>query len=192
MPNICVYCGSSLGRDPSYASGAKQLGALLVDRGYSLIYGGARVGTMGALADSVLAAGGAVEGVIPGALVDRELAHDGLTRLHVVSSMHERKQKMAELADAFIALPGGYGTLEEIFEALTWSQLGLHSKPCGLLSIRGYYDALSRFLDHTVAEGFVPPERRHALMVEEDAETLLDRLEESLDEKSSRKEHLDR
>ena len=132
---------------------------------------------MGILADSVLEAGGAVEGVIPDALVDRELAHNGLNRLHVVPSMHERKQKMADLADAFVALPGGFGTLEEIFEALTWSQLELHSKPCALLNIRGYYDALARFLDHTVAEGFVAPERLRALIVDEDAERLLDRME---------------
>lgn len=177
MRSICVYCGSSRGSDPSYAEGAARLGRLLVDRGHSLVYGGARVGTMGILADSVLEAGGAVEGVIPDALVDRELAHNGLNRLHVVPSMHERKQKMADLADAFVALPGGFGTLEEIFEALTWSQLELHSKPCALLNIRGYYDALARFLDHTVAEGFVAPERLRALIVDEDAERLLDRME---------------
>lgn len=177
MRSICVYCGSSRGRDASYAEGAHRLGRLLVDRGYSLVYGGARVGTMGILADSVLESGGAVEGVIPEALVDRELAHNGLTRLHVVSSMHERKQKMAELADAFVALPGGFGTLEEIFEALTWSQLELHSKPCGLLNIGGYYDALASFLDHTVAEGFVSPERRRSLYIDESAERLLERME---------------
>ena len=179
MRSICVYCGSSRGNDPSYAGGARTLGRLLVDRGYSLVYGGARVGTMGILADSVLESGGAVEGIIPEALVERELAHNGLTRLHVVSSMHERKRKMADLADGFVALPGGFGTLEEIFEVLTWSQLDLHSKPCGLLNIRGYYDALASFLDHTVAEGFVRPDHRRALIVGEDAGKLLDRMEET-------------
>lgn len=173
---ICVFCGSSPGRSPVYAEAAATLGELLADRGIGLVYGGATVGTMGVIADATLSAGGEAYGVIPQQLVDREIAHRGLTELYEVADMHQRKAKMAELADAFIALPGGAGTLEELFEVWTWAQLGLHSKPIGLLDVAGYYDRMRPMLDHMVAEGFLKPEYRDALQIDADPETLLKRL----------------
>jgi uncharacterized protein (TIGR00730 family) len=173
---LCVFCGSSFGTRELYRSGAEAFGALLARRQIGLVYGGARVGLMGALADAVLAGGGQVVGVIPEALMERELAHVGLTALHVTGSMHERKALMASLSDGFVALPGGIGTLEELFEVWTWSQLGLHEKPCALLDIGGFYSGLSAFMDHVAAEGFLKPKQRQALILEADGETLLERL----------------
>ncbi len=175
MKSVCVYCGSNEGRLPVYAEAARSLGRALVERGLGLVYGGASVGIMGVIADTVLGLGGRVTGVMPEAIVRKEVAHRGLTELHVTSSMHERKMKMAELSDAFVALPGGIGTLEEIFEAWTWAQLGLHAKPCGLLNVAGYYDGLIAFLDHTVAERFVKEANRSMLIVSDDPSDLLDR-----------------
>lgn len=175
MSNICVYCGSSPGRLEAYSDGARALAQALVERDLGLVYGGASVGIMGLLADAVLQRGGRVIGVIPEALERKELAHKGLTELHVTASMHERKMRMAELSDGFIALPGGIGTFEEIFEIWTWAQLGFHAKPCGLLNIAGYYDGLTRFLDHAVAEQFVKPPHRAMLHIEPQAEALLER-----------------
>ena len=148
-----------------------------MERGYGLVYGGANVGLMAALADTVLASGGRVIGVIPEALVQKEVAHHGISELRIVASMHERKATMASLADGFIALPGGLGTLEELFEVLTWAQLGLHAKPCGLLNVSGYYDHIVQFLDHAVTQRFIHPVHRSMLAVESDPETLLNRLE---------------
>lgn len=176
MPALCVFCGSSDGSRPSYRAAAEALGSALVRRGFELVYGGARVGLMGAVADAVLAEGGRVTGVIPDALVSREVAHTGLSELRVVSSMHERKALMNDLSDGFIALPGGWGTFEELFEVLTWAQLGLHTKPCGLLNVEGYFDPLLTFLDRAVDEQFVRREYASWLPVETDADRLLDRL----------------
>lgn len=175
LKNICVYCGSNAGRQPIYAEQAQAFGRELVRRGLGLVYGGSSVGIMGVVADSVMAQGGRVIGIIPDALAKKELAHQGLSELLVVSSMHERKTLMAEKADGFIALPGGVGTLEEIFETWTWAQLGFHGKPCGLLNIGGYYDKLAAFLDHTVEESFMRPQHRAMLAVESDPAALLDR-----------------
>ena len=175
MKSVCVYCGSNEGRLPVYAEAARSLGRALVERGLDLVYGGASVGIMGVLADTVLGLGGRVTGVMPESIVRKEVAHRGLTELHVTSSMHERKMMMAELSDAFVALPGGIGTLEEVFEAWTWAQLGLHAKPCGLLNVAGYYDGLIAFLDHTVAERFVKEANRSMLIVSDDPSDLLDR-----------------
>jgi uncharacterized protein (TIGR00730 family) len=176
MKRICVYCGSSSGARPSYIQAARALGALLVRRGLGLVYGGSNVGLMGALADTVLAQGGEVIGVIPGPVVIREVAHTGLADLRVVGSMHERKALMAELADAFIAMPGGFGTLEEFCEIVTWVQLGLHQKPCGLLNVEGYYDGLLSFLNHAVAEGFLKPEYRSVVLTDSEADGLLEKI----------------
>lgn len=154
MKNICVFCGSSNGLGDSYIGSAKKLGEAIVDSGFGLVYGGASVGTMGAIADSVLEAGGQVTGVIPQSIADMEVAHTGLTALEVVADMHQRKARMMRLSDGFIAMPGGLGTLEEIFEALTWLQLGFHSKPCAVLNTNGYYDKLLAFLDHASHQGF--------------------------------------
>ena len=176
MERICVFCGSSPGADPAYAEAAADLGRALAGRGLTLIYGGGHVGLMGVLADAVLAAGGRVTGVIPEALAAKELAHRGLTELRVVGSMHERKALMSELSDAFIALPGGIGTLEEWFEVWTWSQLGFQPKPCGMLNVAGYYDHLLAFLDHMTTERFLSPPHRSMAIVEERADRLLDRL----------------
>jgi uncharacterized protein (TIGR00730 family) len=165
MTSVCVFCGSSAGTLPAYAEAAKAVGRELVRRGLRLVYGGGHVGLMGVLADAVRAAGGEAVGVIPRALVERELAHDGLTQLHIVASMHDRKALMAELSDSFLALPGGYGTLEEFCEVVTWAQLGLHPKPCGLLNVGGYYEPLLAFFDQAVREGFVRAEHR-ALVLE--------------------------
>lgn len=177
MKSICVYCGSSPGRLEAYSSAARSLARTLVDRNIRLVYGGAGVGIMGLLADTVLQLGGQAVGVIPEGLVRREVAHKHLTELHVTQSMHERKMLMAELSDGFIALPGGIGTLEELFEVWTWAQLGLHKKPCGLLNIAGYFDALTAFLDHAVAEQFIKQPHHSILIVEREPEALLDRFD---------------
>ena len=174
LQNVCVFCGSSPGARPAYIQAARHMGQTLARRGLTLVYGGARVGTMGQLAQAALDAGGHVIGVIPRTLVDMEVAHTGLPDLRIVGSMHERKALMADLADAFIALPGGLGTIDEFFEVLCWSQLGLHAKPCGLLNVEGYYDRLTAFLDHSVEEQFVRATHRRFVLVEQDAETLLD------------------
>jgi len=174
MPRICVFTGSSNGRRASYRAAATVLGQALVARGYELVYGGARVGLMGALADAVLAEGGHVIGVIPQALVDREVAHTGLQDLRVVSSMHERKALMSDLSDGFIAMPGGWGTFEELFEVLTWGQLGLHRKPCGLLNVDAYFDPLLAFLRHAFDEQFVRTEFERMLLVSDSPRALLD------------------
>ena len=175
MKSVCVYCGSSAGRDPAYAAAARRLGEEIAGRGLGLVYGGSSVGIMKVVADAALALGGRVTGVIPEALVRKEIAHRGLSELLVTSSMHERKMKMAELSDAFVALPGGIGTLEELFEAWTWAQLGLHAKPCGLLNVAGYFDRLIGFLDHAVAERFVKEANRAMLVVSAEPADLLDR-----------------
>lgn len=175
MRRICVYAGSSNGSRPAYARVAVALGEALVDRGLGLVYGGGCVGLMGVLADAVLADGGEVIGVIPGFLAKKELLHGGVEDMRVVSSMHERKALMAELSDGFIALPGGMGTLEELFETLTWAQLGLHAKPCGLIDADGYYAGLVALLDHCVEEGFVRREHRAMLLVEAEPDALLER-----------------
>ena len=177
MRRACIFCGSSPGARPQYTEATEDLGQLLVKNGITLVYGGASVGLMGRLADTVLSEGGEAIGVIPRALVEREIAHLGLTDLHVVDSMHERKTLMAELSDAFIALPGGLGTLDELFEIYTWAQLGMHRKPCGLLNVEGYYRHVADFLDHAVAERFVRDEHRDMLIVEEDAATMFERLQ---------------
>lgn len=163
MRRVCVFCGSSPGARPEYAAAAVELGALLAQRGIGVVYGGATVGLMGLLADSAVAAGGEVHGVIPRGIFPREIPHAGLTEQHVVGSMHERKALMAELSDGFISLPGGTGTLEELFEVFTWSQLGIHAKGSVLLNVAGYWDGLDAFLDHVVRERFLRPEHR-ALM----------------------------
>jgi uncharacterized protein (TIGR00730 family) len=171
---LCVFSGSSPGAHPDYADAAVELGRALGESGIGLVYGGAHVGLMGVLADAALEAGADVVGVIPHALVEREIAHTGLTELRVVGSMHERKALMADLADGFVALPGGMGTLEELFEVYTWTQLGLHSKPLGLLDVRGYYEQLAAFLDHAVQERFLTAEHREMLVVERSAGALIE------------------
>jgi uncharacterized protein (TIGR00730 family) len=176
MERLCVFSGSSPGAHPGYVAAADELGRTLAAAGVGLVYGGASVGLMGAIADAVLDAGGEAIGVIPQALVDREIAHRGLSDLRIVSSMHERKALMGALADGFVALPGGMGTLEELFEAFTWTQLGLQSKPLGLLEVRGYFAQLVAFLDHVVEERFLTAEHRALLVVEERAQALLDAL----------------
>jgi len=176
MRRVCVYCGSSSGANPVHREAAEQLGALLAGRGIGLVYGGGNVGLMGAVADGALQAGGEVIGVIPAALMEKELGHTGVTKLHVVASMHERKQLMADLSDGFIALPGGIGTLEELFETFTWLQLGFHGKPVGLLNVLGFYDHLLAFLRHATAEEFLRPSHLDSLLVETDASELLERM----------------
>ena len=176
MRRICVFCGSSFGSRPEYRQAAAQVGALLARKGVGLVYGGSNVGLMGVVADTVLAGGGDVIGVIPDAFVAKEVAHAGLPDLRVVGSMHERKALMAELSSAFLALPGGFGTLEEFIEAVTWSQLGLHRKPCGVLNVCGYYDSLLALLDHAVEEQLLRPENRALILVETEAEILIDKL----------------
>jgi uncharacterized protein (TIGR00730 family) len=176
MRRLCVFCGSSSGSRPAYAAAARALGEALARRGLGLVTGGGRVGLMGVIADASMGAGGEVIGVIPEALAAKEVAHAGLTELRVVGSMHERKAMMAELSDGFVALPGGFGTLEEFFEVLTWAQLGLHPKPCALLNVAGFYAPLLALLDHAVAEGFVKPIHRALVLVEEEPERLLDRI----------------
>ena len=176
MKRVCVFAGSSAGVRPEYMTAATDLGRVLAARGIGLVYGGARVGLMGAVADAVLTGGGEVTGVIPRSLVEKEVAHSGLTELRVVTTMHERKALMADLSDAFIALPGGWGTLDEFFEILTWAQLGLHCKPCGVLNVQGYFDRLLSFLDHSVEQGFVRREYGALLAVSDRPSTLLDAL----------------
>ncbi|TXH69177.1 MAG: TIGR00730 family Rossman fold protein [Thiothrix sp.] len=175
IKNICVYCGSSYGRQAIYTETAQALGELLAERGLGLIYGGAKVGLMGVVADAALSKGGQVTGVIPDSLVNHEVAHEGLTELIITDSMHTRKMRMAELADAFIALPGGWGTLDELFEVLTWAQLGFHNKPCGLLNVAGYYAGLQQFFKHTVDEAFVRSSNYELLLIENEPAVLLDR-----------------
>ncbi len=174
MKRVCVFCGASSGRNGRYAEAARLVGQTLARRGIGLVYGGGGVGLMGILADAALEAGGEVIGVIPRTLKFRELAHERLTALELVGSMHERKARMAELSEGFIALPGGMGTLEELSEVLTWAQLGLHDRPCGLLDVDGYYQPLIAFFDHAVAEGFVRPDHRRILQVAADPDALLD------------------
>ena len=173
---VCVFCGSATGARPAYRRAAARLGVGLARRGVGLVFGGGSVGLMGVVADAALAAGGEVTGVIPRRLARKEVAHAGLTRLRVVPSMHARKAAMADLADAFVAMPGGLGTLEELSEVLTWAQLGLHAKPCALLDVAGYWRPLVRLLDHAVEERFVRPEHRRLLLVERSPGRLLDRL----------------
>jgi uncharacterized protein (TIGR00730 family) len=173
---ICVFCGSSPGVRPAYAQAAREVGSALARRKIGLVYGGGSVGMMGAVADAALAAGGEVIGVIPESLVARELAHAGVADLRVVRSMHERKALMAELSDAFLTLPGAFGTLDETCEMLTWNQLGIHAKPCGILDVGGYFGPLLRFLDQAVEEGFLQPESRALLVREEQPERLIERL----------------
>jgi len=165
MKRLCVYCGSSSGNSPAFTGAARELGAAIAARGLELVYGGARVGLMNEVADAALAQGGKVIGVLPRFMSDKELAHEALTELHLVDTMHQRKQLMVELANGFVALPGGFGTFEEIFEALTWSQLHLHRSPCALLNVAGYYDPLLQFLDGAVTAGFVRQELRDSLIV---------------------------
>jgi hypothetical protein len=175
MRSLCVFCGSSPGARPDYAATARLLGASLARRAVRLVYGGARVGLMRELADAVLHAGGEVTGVIPESLRAREVAHTDLRDLRIVGSMHERKALMSDLADGFLAIPGGAGTLEEFFEVWTWAQLGIHRKPCGLLNVQGYFDGLLTFLDHAVSERFLRLEHRAMVLVDDDAERLLER-----------------
>lgn len=174
MKRICVYCGSSPGRRPEYLESARILAQEIVKRDIGLVYGGASVGIMGEIADTVLDGGGEVIGVIPQTLVDKEVSHNGLTELKIVDSMHERKAIMADASDGFIALPGGLGTIEELFEVLTWSQFGFHKKPCALLNVKGYYDHLSLFMDYAVEEQFVKNIHREMLLVEDKPDKLLD------------------
>jgi len=174
MKAVCVFCGSNFGARTVYAEIAAATGRVIAEQGLTLVYGGAKVGLMGTVADAALAAGGRVIGVLPTALQEKELAHDRLSELHIVSSMHERKARMAELSDGFIALPGGAGTMEEIFEVWTWGQLGLHGKPCGFLNVDGFYDQLIGFFDHQTVEGFMKPAMRDMVKVASSTDALLD------------------
>lgn len=182
---LCVYCGSRTGAHPVYAEAASALGRAIGERGWQLVYGGGQVGLMGVVADAALAAGASVIGAIPESLMRREVGHAGLTELHVVPNMHLRKQAMAERADAFVALPGGLGTLEELFEVWTWQHLGYHAKPMGLLNTAGYYDTLLGFMAHAEAEGFVYAEQRDALLVDDQVNRLLDAIEQACRETSA-------
>jgi uncharacterized protein (TIGR00730 family) len=177
LKRVCVFTGSRAGTQQEYAAAARALARELVQRGYGLVYGGGKVGLMTIIADQVLELGGHVTGVIPSALVSREVAHLGLSDLRVVSSMHERKALMGELSDCFIAMPGGIGTMEEFFEVLSWAQLGIHNKPCGLLNVSGYYDCLIQFMDHALSQDFLKAKDRALLIVEADPACLLDRFE---------------
>lgn len=174
--SVCVFCGSASGIQPAYASAAADLGHQLATRRIRLVFGGGSVGIMGAVADAALAAGGQVIGVIPAALADQEIAHHGVTDLQVVRSMHERKQRMADQSDAFIVLPGGLGTLEEMFEVVTWTQLGFHRKPCGLINVAGYFDHLLRFIEHAADQGFISAGHRSLLQVGATPRQLLDQM----------------
>ncbi len=176
MQRVCVFCGSNFGSSTAYRDAARVLGRMVAERSLGLVYGGSRSGTMGVVADAALEAGGEVFGVIPRALVDKEIAHTGLTDLRIVNTMHERKASMTELADCFVALPGGYGTLDEFFEVVTWAQLGLHRKPCALLNVEGFFDPMIAYLDHAVGEGFLRAEHRALILVDRDPGRLLDRL----------------
>jgi uncharacterized protein (TIGR00730 family) len=177
MKRLAVYCGSSPGADPAFADAARATGEEMARRGIGLVYGGGRLGLMGIVADAVLAAGGEAHGVIPQALIDLEVAHTGLTEIHVVDTMHERKAKMTELTDAFVALPGGIGTFDELFEAWTWNALGYHAKPFCLLNVAGFWDGLLGFLDHTTASGFMSPARRAQLLVADGIGAAIDKLD---------------
>ena len=174
LPSICVFCGSSNGADPAYVQTAKELGQRIAAAGLGLVFGGATVGLMGVLADAAIAGGAEVIGVMPEVLMDREIANRGITHFHVVKTMHERKALMYDHADAFIVLPGGYGTLDEFMEIVTWAQLKIHQKPCILLNINGYYDSFLAFLDHAVAQGFIQPENRRLIQVAKDTSSALD------------------
>lgn len=174
MRSVCVFCASGVGTDPAFVGTTRELGEAIVERGLRLVFGGGRVGLMGVLADTVLAAGGEAFGVIPRSLQDKEIAHTGLTELHVTESMHARKALMEELADGFVALPGGFGTLDELCEIVTWAQLGIHAKPIGLMDVNGYFAALRTFIDHAVESGFVSPEHRQLLLEAETPGALLD------------------
>jgi uncharacterized protein (TIGR00730 family) len=174
---VCVFCGSREGARPAYAEAARSTGREIARRGLGLVYGGGRVGLMGAVANAALEEGGEVVGVITEALISKEIAHAGLTKLHVVGSMHERKMLMADLSDGFVTLPGGYGTLEEFFEVLSWAQLSIHEKPCGLLDVDGFWDPLSTLLDQAVTEGFVHPNHRSLVLMEGNPRVLLERME---------------
>jgi uncharacterized protein (TIGR00730 family) len=174
ISNICVYCGSSSGVQPIYKEAATEMGMEIAARGLTLVYGGGKVGLMGAVADGALAAGGRVVGVMPQALVDKEIAHKGLSELHVVASMHERKAKMAELSHAFVAMPGGFGTFEEIFEVMTWAQLGYHEKACAILNIAGFYDTLIGFVRHAITEGFIGAGHFAAFLISTSPAEMLD------------------
>ncbi|MHA7684981.1 LOG family protein [Cupriavidus sp. PET2-C1] len=176
MQSVCVYCGSSAGNRPEYAEGARLLGRMLAERGLALVYGGGNVGLMGIIADTVLEHGGTVVGIIPEALMQKEVGHRGLTELHIVGNMHERKQMMADRADAFIAMPGGVGTFEELFETFTWLQLGYHDKPVGLLNVGGFYDGMLGFLAHAVQEGFLKRVHAELLHVADTPAALLEQL----------------
>lgn len=178
MKRICVFCGSSAGSQAEYRASAEELGAELTRRNIGLVYGGGNVGLMGAIADSVLQAGGEAIGVIPEHLMTREIGHKQLTKLHVVKSMHERKAMMADLSDAFIALPGGFGTFEEFFEVVTWSQLGLHLKPCGIINVLDYYTPLLEMLDHAMEQGFLKPQNRGLILSRDTPKDLLQALDE--------------
>lgn len=173
VKSICIFCGSASGKHPVYSAAASSVGKLLAERGIEIVYGGGSIGLMGVLADQVLEVGGKITGVIPRALFDKELGHSGLHKLHVVESMHERKAMMASLSDAFLALPGGFGTFEEFFEIITWSQLGIHKKPFGLLNTAGYYDPLLRMCDQAVAEGFIDPQDRARIVSHGEPEVLV-------------------
>ena len=177
MKRLAVYCGSSMGTDSAFADAARSIGSAMAERGVGLVYGGGRLGLMGVVADAVLEAGGEAFGVIPQALIDLEVAHAGLTELHVVTTMHERKAKMTELTDAFVALPGGIGTYDELFEAWTWNALGYHAKPFALLNVSGFWNDMIRFLDHATASGFMSPARRVQLLVAESVDEALDKLD---------------
>ncbi len=179
MKRLAVYCGSSMGTDPAFADAARALGEAMAARGIGLVYGGGRLGLMGVVADAVMANGGEAYGVIPQALIDLEVAHAGLTELHVVTSMHERKAKMTELTDAFVALPGGIGTYDELFEAWTWNALGYHAKPFGLLNVAGFWDEMIAFLDTATAKGFMSPARRAQLLVAQTVEGAVDALKQA-------------
>jgi uncharacterized protein (TIGR00730 family) len=174
LGRVCVFCGSSAGGHPVYAQAARRMGEVLAERGITLVYGGGRIGMMGAVASAVLEAGGNAIGVIPQTLQRRELAHHGLTELHVVNTMHERKQLMADLSDGFLAMPGGFGTFEELCEILTWSQLGMHAKPVGLLNVKEFFRGLLALFDHAVAEQFLQPRYRSMLITQSDPERLLE------------------
>jgi uncharacterized protein (TIGR00730 family) len=178
LKRICVFCGSSKGANSAYSEAARQLGLALVRRGIGLVYGGGNIGLMGVIADTVLKADGEAIGVIPEALEEREVAHTGLTKLHVVGSMHERKALMAELSDGFIALPGGFGPYEEFCEVITWSQLGIHAKPCGMLNVEGYYNTLIDLFDKGVEESFIRPEHRRIVLTDTEPEKLLNKMSE--------------
>jgi hypothetical protein len=180
MKRLAIYCGSSLGSDPAFAAAARATGEEMARRGIALVYGGGRLGLMGVVADAVLAGGGEAHGVIPRALIELEVAHRGLTELHIVSTMHERKAKMTELTDAFLALPGGIGTFDELFEAWTWNALGYHAKPFALLDVSGFWDGLLGFLDHATASGFLSPARRAQMLVAGDVGEAIDRLDAAL------------